>query len=39
MYGGLNSENKVLDTVEDFDATTYKFSSVKIRGEFKPKGR
>lgn len=39
LYGGLNAESKVLDTVDEFDVTTYKFNHVKIRGDFKPKGR
>jgi hypothetical protein len=39
LYGGLNSSLEVLDSVEEFDATTYKFSLVKQRGDFKPKGR
>ena len=39
LYGGLNWESHTLETVEEFDATTYKFSNLKIRGDFKPKGR
>ena len=39
LYGGLNVENEILSTIDDFDATTYKFSHVKIRGDIKPKGR
>jgi hypothetical protein len=40
LYGGMNWDNHVLDTVEEFDASTYKFNLHKIRGEYKPaKGR
>ena len=39
IYGGLDLDNKVLETVEEFDVTTYKFTHVKIRGDYKPKGR
>lgn len=39
LYGGLDQDNKILDTVDEFDVTTYKFNHVKIRGESKPKGR
>lgn len=39
IYGGINQANEVLGTIDDFDATTYKFTHVKIRGEMKPRGR
>lgn len=39
LYGGLDQDNKVISSVEEFDATTYKFSAHKMRGEYKPKGR
>jgi hypothetical protein len=35
----MDLENNVLGTVDEFDATTYKFNQVKLRGDFKPKGR
>jgi hypothetical protein len=39
LYGGLDSENKILSTIEEFDATTYKFNVLKMRGDYHPKGR
>lgn len=39
LYGGLNAENQILSTVEEFDASTYKFNAHKMRGDYKPKGR
>lgn len=39
FYGGLDSENKILSTIEEFDATTYKFNVLKMRGDYQPKGR
>lgn len=40
LYGGLDgSNNNVLSTIDEFDATTYKFNHVKFRGDFKPRGR
>lgn len=39
FYGGMNLENKILDSLDEFDVTTYKFNLVKFRGDFKPKGR
>jgi len=39
FYGGIDQDNKILDTIDEFDVTTYKFNHVKIRGDFKPKGR
>ena len=39
FYGGLDENNQVLSTMDEFDASTYKFSLVKFRGDFKPKGR
>jgi Kelch motif len=39
IYGGIDQDNKILDSVEEFDVTTYKFNHPKIRGEFKPRGR
>ncbi len=39
LYGGLDQDNKILESIDEFDVTTYKFNHVKIRGEFKPKGR
>lgn len=39
LYAGLNEQNKLLDSMDDFDAYTYKFSAVKYRGDFIPKGR
>ncbi|CDW83734.1 kelch repeat protein [Stylonychia lemnae] len=39
FYGGLNENSKILETMDEFDATTYKFQQVKYRLDFKPKGR
>jgi hypothetical protein len=41
FYGGIDEKNKILDTMDDFDATTYKFTAIKYRGEANtiPKGR
>jgi hypothetical protein len=40
LYGGLNPDtNEVLSTVDLFDATTYQFKEVKLRGDYKPQGR
>ena len=39
FYGGLDENNKILETMDEFDGTTYKFSLVKYRGDYKPKGR
>jgi hypothetical protein len=39
LYGGVDDQNKVISTMDEFDATTYKFQLVKYRGDFKPKGR
>ncbi len=39
IYGGLESDNKILSTIDEFDVTTYKFGHTKIRGDVKPKGR
>jgi hypothetical protein len=39
LYGGLDSSSKILSTLDEFDATTYKFTAVKLRGDLKPRGR
>ena len=39
MYGGINEKSQVLGTMDCFDACTYKFSPVKYRGDYTPKGR
>lgn len=39
LYGGLNDKSKIIETMDEFDATTYKFTQVKYRLDFKPKGR
>ena len=39
LYGGTDSTNKVLETMDVFDARTYKFAPVKYRGDWVPKGR
>ena len=39
LYGGLNEKSKIIETMDEFDATTYKFQQVKYRLDFKPKGR
>eukprot|EP00347_Sterkiella_histriomuscorum_P022030 403331930 len=39
LYGGLDDQAKIIDTMDEFDASTYKFTQVKYRLDFKPKGR
>ena len=40
FYGGLDEKNQILGSMDVFDACTYKFSTMKYRGDgFKPKGR
>ncbi len=39
LYGGMDQDSKILDSLDEFDVTTYKFNQVKFRGDFKPKGR
>ncbi len=39
LYGGLNDKNDVLDSMEMFDATTYKMAEVKYRLEARVPGR
>jgi len=36
IYGGLSSDNSVLDSIESFDVTTYQFEELTQRGDFKP---
>lgn len=37
LYGGIDQNSQILTSMDEFDATTYKFNQVKYRGEFKPK--
>lgn len=39
IYAGMNQHNEILQSLDEFDVTTYKFNQVKFRGDFKPKGR
>ena len=39
LYGGLDDKNQVLDSMEMFDATTYKMEEVKYRLEARVAGR
>lgn len=39
MYGGVNEKSQILATMDAFDCCTYKFSPVKFRGDYTPKGR
>ena len=39
FYGGIDDQNKVLQSMDDFDASTYKFTAVKYRGDYIPKAR
>lgn len=39
LYGGLDEQAKVIENMDEFDASTYKFTQVKYRLEFRPKGR
>jgi hypothetical protein len=39
LYGGIDESNKMLESMDDFDATTYKFSAIKYRGDIIPKAR
>lgn len=39
LYGGLDSNNKILESMDEFDASLYKFTPVKYRLDFKPVGR
>ena len=39
MYGGLNQNNEVLNTMESFDTAILKFQTQKFRGDLKPVGR
>lgn len=39
MYGGLNEKSEVLETMDQFNAMDYKFTPVKYRGDFTPRGR
>ena len=39
LYGGLDENSKVLNTMDIFDACTYKITAQKFRGDYTPKGR
>lgn len=39
IYGGMDEDNKMLQSMDEFDAMTYKFQNLKYRGGFTPKGR
>jgi len=39
IHGGVGEKAQLLDTMDEFDVTTYKFAPVKYRGEAFPKGR
>ena len=39
IYGGINEKSEIINSMEIFDATTYKFSEVKYRGDHTIKGR
>jgi hypothetical protein len=39
MYGGLNEKQELLGCCDMFDCCTYKFTPVKYRGDYTPKGR
>ena len=39
IYGGINEKSEIINSMEIFDATTYKFSEVKYRGDHKALGR
>lgn len=39
LYGGVNEKSQVLNTMDSFDACTYKFNPIKYRGDYTPKGR
>ncbi len=39
LYGGLNDQNQVLESMEMFDAQTYKMTEVKYRLEARASGR
>ncbi len=39
FFGGINEKNEVLDTMDEFDAMTYKFNAVKYRLDTKPTSR
>lgn len=39
LYGGIDENNKIVESMDEFDGTTYKFTQVKYRLEVKPAGR
>lgn len=39
LYGGISDQNEVLETMEVFDAQTYKMTEVKYRLEARAVGR
>ena len=39
LYGGINEKSEVLNSMELFDATTYKVNEVKYRGDHTAMGR
>jgi hypothetical protein len=39
LYGGVNEKSQVLGSMDCFDACTYKFTPIKYRGDYTPKGR